>query len=170
MRSTAPDITTRQWGDSISEDPIRFKAGVDFYRYVENRPVLASDPFGLQTGILPNRECNSLELWECSVKCGGFDNIESCQVPRFRVPSRSKEGFILWKIVDGQVDCACKGQRNRFRDMEKQPQCYKVPAPDPREVERFKKFVILTVILVGGAAIAAEPELAPVFLRPVLQH
>lgn len=33
-------------GRFLSEDPIHFKAGVNFYRYVNNNPVLLSDPVG----------------------------------------------------------------------------------------------------------------------------
>jgi RHS repeat-associated protein len=37
-------------GRFISEDPIRFKAGIDFYSYVVNNPVNFTDPRGLQSG------------------------------------------------------------------------------------------------------------------------
>jgi RHS repeat-associated protein len=39
------DATT---GRFISEDPLGFKAGIDFYSYVENSPTNGIDPFGLQ--------------------------------------------------------------------------------------------------------------------------
>lgn len=32
------------------EDPIRFRAGLNFYRYVENNPTSFADAFGLETG------------------------------------------------------------------------------------------------------------------------
>src|SRR5262245_10396284 len=35
-------------GRFISEDPIRFLGGVNFYAYVENDPINRTDPFGLQ--------------------------------------------------------------------------------------------------------------------------
>jgi RHS repeat-associated protein len=38
-------------GRFLSEDPIRFKAGINFYRYVENDPVSGNDPLGLKTCI-----------------------------------------------------------------------------------------------------------------------
>lgn len=34
-------------GRFVSEDPLEFKAGIDFYRYVTNRPVNLPDPTGL---------------------------------------------------------------------------------------------------------------------------
>ncbi|MFI5058373.1 MAG: RHS repeat domain-containing protein [Candidatus Acidiferrales bacterium] len=38
-------------GRFASEDPIRFKAGTDFYQYSENNPVLMNDPLGLKACI-----------------------------------------------------------------------------------------------------------------------
>jgi RHS repeat-associated protein len=35
-------------GRFMSEDPIRFLGGVNFYAYVENNPINRTDPFGLQ--------------------------------------------------------------------------------------------------------------------------
>jgi RHS repeat-associated protein len=41
-------------GRFVSEDPMRFEAGSDFYSYVGNSPVNLVDPFGLQgTGVAP---------------------------------------------------------------------------------------------------------------------
>jgi RHS repeat-associated protein len=51
LRNRYVDSTT---GRFVSEDPIRFKAGVNFYDYVLNNPVLHVDPFGLETGNLNN--------------------------------------------------------------------------------------------------------------------
>jgi RHS repeat-associated protein len=39
-------------GRFISEDPIRFRAGVNFYAYTLNNPVLYVDPYGLESGDL----------------------------------------------------------------------------------------------------------------------
>ncbi len=49
-------------GRFLSEDPIRFKAGVNFYDYVDNRPTKFKDP----TGLL--RDCDSEQV-ECFRKC-----------------------------------------------------------------------------------------------------
>jgi len=37
-------------GRFITEDPIRFKGGIDFYRYAANNPILSTDPLGLAPG------------------------------------------------------------------------------------------------------------------------
>jgi len=39
-------------GRFLSEDPLGFEAGVNFYAYVENNPINANDPFGLEQAIL----------------------------------------------------------------------------------------------------------------------
>ncbi len=44
MRARYFDPTT---GRFISEDPIRFAGGMNFYAYVANQPTQSSDPFGL---------------------------------------------------------------------------------------------------------------------------
>lgn len=35
----------------ISEDPIKFAGGLNLYSYVENNPIMDSDPFGLKGGL-----------------------------------------------------------------------------------------------------------------------
>jgi RHS repeat-associated protein len=46
-------------GRFLSEDPIHFKAGVNFYSYVNNNSVLLSDPVG--TCPLPQKKCSELK-------------------------------------------------------------------------------------------------------------
>jgi RHS repeat-associated protein len=40
-------------GRFLAEDPISFKGGANFYRYVKNNPVNLVDPFGLNPGAVP---------------------------------------------------------------------------------------------------------------------
>ena len=46
-------------GRFITEDPIRYRGGINFYRYVSNNPAFSKDPYGLAT-CLP--DCNTLTL------------------------------------------------------------------------------------------------------------
>ena len=54
-----------QIGRFISEDPIQFRSGLNFYRYVLNNPALLVDPFGLDWRQLL-RDC-----WNNIFSCGG---------------------------------------------------------------------------------------------------
>jgi RHS repeat-associated protein len=49
---TSSDYRARYYepavGRFLSEDPIRFRGGIDFYKYVDNRPLDFFDPYGLQ--------------------------------------------------------------------------------------------------------------------------
>jgi RHS repeat-associated protein len=40
-------------GRFLSEDPIEFRGGVNFYRYVSNGPTNLTDPLGLGPGVIP---------------------------------------------------------------------------------------------------------------------
>jgi RHS repeat-associated protein len=42
-------------GRFLSQDPIRYGGGVNFYAYTRNRPVLLTDPSGYQGGCPPSR-------------------------------------------------------------------------------------------------------------------
>lgn len=51
-------------GRFISEDPLRFAAGVDFYDYVYNRPLILVDPTGLDSdcgALVPQGLCDWLK-------------------------------------------------------------------------------------------------------------
>src|SRR5205807_846363 len=50
-------------GRFISEDPIGFDGGINFYRYVQNNPSLLIDPFGLSSMTF-NRANGSLTLYD----------------------------------------------------------------------------------------------------------
>ena len=157
-----------QLGRFISEDPIGFEGGSNWYGYVENNPVNSNDPSGLEP--LPRsrtrtRPCKPVEMAECAKTCGAR-GVQSCQISQtFRIV-RWKEGKALWTWVDGPMSCSCN-------DCEDE----KIPVPVPvrrhlnqptldelrmqeesaRQMERFWKKV-----LIGDAAVAA------VLLRPPL--
>jgi RHS repeat-associated protein len=54
-------------GRFISEDPLRFDSGVDFYAYVRNRPAMLTDPTGLQEETPP---CGELLQPLCDLLSG----------------------------------------------------------------------------------------------------
>jgi RHS repeat-associated protein len=52
-------------GRFISEDPIGFDGGENFYRYVEGSPVNRTDPMGLAS----SDGCCKQDYWTCVAKC-----------------------------------------------------------------------------------------------------
>jgi hypothetical protein len=44
-------------GRFISEDPIRFEGGINFYAYVANNPINWIDSFGKETDCPPHSKC-----------------------------------------------------------------------------------------------------------------
>jgi RHS repeat-associated protein len=140
-------------GQFLTEDPIRFKGGNDFYAYVQNSPVTSVDPFGLQTRPSQPRPCTNVQAWNCAVKCGGWDKVLSCQVPRAWSFLRAKQGLILWGYIEGLPDCRCKPGAP--------PECHKVNQPDPKAVDDLKKFMVVVGI---GTGVALAPEMEPLLV------
>jgi len=66
---------TRALVGFVSEDKIGFMGGINFYGYVENRPVLLTDPLGLapQCPPVPNDPCHTYD------KCGRNDLGAICR-------------------------------------------------------------------------------------------
>jgi len=79
-------------GRFISEDPIRFDAGVNFYAYVEDNPVNATDPSGLVAG----------GNWKN--KCGNATPLSPND------PTACKYGDLKVDLilVEWDLDCVCK--------------------------------------------------------------
>lgn len=82
-------------GRFISEDPIGFKGGINFYAYVENNPINFNDPLGLQ------KNCCNKSWSECYAQCienHRLDNLLPILgsalpkrfLPPFRVPYSSQ--------------------------------------------------------------------------------
>ncbi len=73
-----------QIGRFISEDPIRFWGGIDFYKYADNNPVNETDP----DGLLPGPSC-FYYLYKCQKtakqcrasldQASGNDELNLCQ-------------------------------------------------------------------------------------------
>jgi RHS repeat-associated protein len=152
-------------GRFISEDPIGFDGGQNWYAYVENDPVGSDDPSGLQrlprsqTGTRP---CNPAEIAACVKYCGPR-GMESCRISQtFRIV-RWKNGKSLWRWVDGPMSCSC----NDCDDP-------KVPVPIPRrlnqpgldelrmqeeaarQMEKFWTKILIGDIIIGAVLLAPE--------------
>jgi RHS repeat-associated protein len=65
-------------GRFITEDPARFAAGIDFYSYVKNNPVIFNDPFGWQPNSCGGTtDCNKykqLRRYDLYLICQLFPN------------------------------------------------------------------------------------------------
>jgi RHS repeat-associated protein len=59
-------------GRFISEDPVRFEGGTDFYAYVDNSPINEFDPFGWAGG--PKKPSGKMRCRD-----GGFDSCKTLQ-------------------------------------------------------------------------------------------
>ncbi len=97
-----------QQGRFISEDPLAFDAGVNWYAYVENDPINSNDPLGLSR--LPRartrtRQCYPEEMAICAKTCGPR-GVQSCRVSQtFRMVRWRRLGLFEW--VDGPLSCSC---------------------------------------------------------------
>jgi RHS repeat-associated protein len=102
-------------GRFISEDPAGLGGGTNLLAYVENRPTVATDPFGLAPGagggLKPKwRQCNPVEYAACEVICGE-KGVESCMFRQtFRLvrgTDRNGNWFEVYKWVDAPMSCSC---------------------------------------------------------------
>ncbi|MGH9832577.1 MAG: RHS repeat-associated core domain-containing protein, partial [Blastocatellia bacterium] len=108
-------------GRFISEDPIGFDGGVNFYAYVRNNPVNWVDPFGLQSekgglcGLVAER------AWtQCMVGCGSGNDPTceaGCNAIRDAIYLACKEDI---KNITEFGKCIIKAQFGRF--FKKDPQ------------------------------------------------
>lgn len=77
----------------VSEDPIRFKGGINFYRYVGNIPTTFRDPLGLEP--VPCDDCARMDQQEKG----------TCDVPKL--------GLYALPRACGQAVLTCQNNCNR---------------------------------------------------------
>jgi RHS repeat-associated protein len=108
-------------GRFVSEDPIRFKGGVDFYAYVRNNPVNLADPNGLQDSAtnaheLCDRDPDQSERCKCHCNLLPIGDTSECEKLCMNCFSKSKSPkekclclCNLWELPN--CDCKCKGAK-----------------------------------------------------------
>jgi RHS repeat-associated protein len=100
-------------GRYTTPDPIGLSGGVNLYTYAWENPVKWIDPDGLSPRPLPParqkpRPCRPHESEQCRSICGAQGKtMESCMVSQTFGLVRSKDGFEVWKWVDGPLSCSC---------------------------------------------------------------
>jgi RHS repeat-associated protein len=144
-------------GRFLSEDPVHFRGGIDFYDYVYNNPLTMVDPLGLAPKVpwnrIRTRDCNALELAQCAETCGA-KGVQSCKVvQQFRI-TRVKDGRALWKWADGPMSCSCNDPEECPQG---KPQGQPAPAPNAQPQGAPLLPVIIDIIedILEGAAAAA---------------
>src|SRR5579872_1122968 len=80
-------ITTR----FLSEDPVGFGGGLNFYTYVGNSPVNLSDPFGLCSPDDKKKECPVVPEFPAGVNL--LDNIKEAERSRWLILAQLR---LLW--------------------------------------------------------------------------
>jgi RHS repeat-associated protein len=95
-------------GRFLSEDPVRFSAGVNFYAYVKNEPIDFVDPFGFK--------CTQVTPWQ---------EIPGMSAPNSRKPYASYEDGLFWQLdswdfANGPeggtvISCICTWTASRTR-------------------------------------------------------
>jgi RHS repeat-associated protein len=132
-------------GRFISEDPVRFRSGVDFYAYVDNNPVGEIDPLGL----LPK---NKDKWW-------GYNDDHfhkwwhRCywtNMPFDGTREDVETAYEIWESLGKPQNGDCGGKKEPCPQEEPVPETEPIPNPNPTKV------LTWSLILGTGAAIAEE--------------
>ncbi|MGB8582166.1 MAG: RHS repeat-associated core domain-containing protein [Candidatus Sulfotelmatobacter sp.] len=126
-------------GRFISEDPIRFRGGINFYDYVRNDPPNLTDPNGLAPGG-GGREICSYYDQHCKYGCNGSSSYECragncCRAfPESPQANCTRECLISWDIANcskmsGESQAACRivAHLNCYSQCSFHPNPFKIP-------------------------------------------
>ena len=133
-------------GRFLSEDPIEFRGGINFYAYVNNRPTKYRDPRGLF------RDCDEEHI-ECNRRCQKAP--ASClpwPVGRYGSPAVrrwSRTAYCTAKCLEEYMACNAANEARQLTEY-----CSSNP-------------IGCAALVTAGAVIVAQPELGPV-LAPVI--
>lgn len=124
-------------GRFLSEDPIRFRAGLDFYRYAFNQPTLLIDPLGLQVSHGPEHPLGfSACTWDddCSTlsrKIELFEEIIANHLAWDATFDPGRHDTEIRDFFNGLRNCIVIHQAKCTNKPCKQPSPPPEPAPEP---------------------------------------
>src|SRR5260370_4748070 len=106
-------------GRFVSEDPIGFRGGIDFYAYVLNNPLNLTDPNGVAPGDGGGRASCDYYASHCKFGCNGSSSYECRAIgccrsfPEDPKANCTRECLISWEIAScskmtGSSQAACR--------------------------------------------------------------
>jgi RHS repeat-associated protein len=160
-------------GRFLSEDPIEFGGGINFYAYVHNRVINATDPGGLDARCpswVPDWLCN---LWKGPPKPPEVPKrqLETCWCTRTIVKPQpfpgpgsnllacfytcdcaaNKKFVILWRRITEMKGCKGKGK-------------------DGKDIENCPYQLLADIDRLGNSQLAIPNDEVPPYLEPLPNH